>query len=376
MKNNSTPRERWDAALNGGSCEGMVSPLCDDWCFSDIPYYWPFDEADPFPPGHAYHSLSRQMAMGGVCGWDSTFVTAIQFKPTSKTPVWKSKTYNKDGSPNSFTESQIETPYGNLTHVVENSPASHRVVEQWVNTREDYRRLIWYLDRAFDIDMDAAIADGKMLRAAAGNKGLLGTWVPPVYNVFCNTQNMFYHLMDWPDEYEAFLEASLRYTLNMLDVYAKADFDYIFYMIPGTEWVSPGFYEQYVHESSKKIMSRWRSYGKKVMIHSCGHMKLFIENGYFNELMPDIFETLSTPPVGNVPDLKWGRERLHKDIITKGNLELDIMLEGSEEDVRNGVRRIKEQARGTRHVVGLSDNLLPGTPLANCLAFTEESRRV
>ena len=370
-----SPRERWNAVFEGGSSEGMVSPLCDNWCFHDVEYYWPFDEPDPYPVGYKHHYLSRQMAMGGICGWDSTFLDSIHFLPTDKAPVWTSKTYKESNNPNTFTETRIETPYGDLSNIAENSPVSRRNVKEWLTTKEDYQKLIWYFDHALEIDIDAAIKEGKMLRAAVGEKGLLGTWIPPAYNQFSNTEEMFFHCIDWKDEYEAFLDASLRNILNRLDIYAKADFDYIFFMIPGTEWNSPDFFERYVRTSSKKIADTWRSYDKKIMIHSCGHMKLFIEKGYINELKPDIFETLSEPPVGNLPSLRWAREKVDASIVTKGNIGLDILLEGSEYDIREAVNRVKEQTRGTLHVVGTSDNLLPGTPLKNCLAFTEESRK-
>jgi len=375
VKLTDNSRDRWEALLNDGSVDGMVSPLCGDWCFSDTPYYWPYEEPDPFPPGHIHHFLGSQMAMGGVCGWDSLFVTAINFIPTDKTPVWTSQINQKSGSRNTITESIIETPYGDLTQMLENGAASQRILKHWLNERDDYNKLIWYLDNAWNIDLNAAYAEGQMLVKTVGKKGLIGTWVPPVYNQFGHSEEMFFHCMDWPDEYNAFLDASLRYTLKKLEIYANAGFDYIFYMIPGTEWVSPGFYDEYIRESSKIIINVWKSYGKKVMIHSCGQMKLFIEKGYFNELKPDIFETLSEPPVGNVPSLKWARDLLDSKIITKGNIGLDILLNGNADDVREAVYHVKEQTRGTRHVIGLSDCILNGTPLVNCLALTDESRK-
>ena len=72
--------------------------------------------------------------------------------------------------------------------------------------------------------------------------------------------------------------------------------------------------------------------------------------------------------------MRWARERLDPDIVTKGNIPLDVLLQGTAEEVRTEVQRVKEEARGYRHVVGLSDNLLENTPLRNCLAFVEESR--
>jgi len=43
---------------------------------------------------------------------------------------------------------------------------------------------------------------------------------------------------------------------------------------------------------------------------------------------------------------------------------------------REEVRRVREQTRGTRHIVGLSDGVLANTPLANALALVDEARRL
>jgi len=121
--------------------------------------------------------------------------------------------------------------------------------------------------------------------------------------------------------------------------------------------------------------AHWRKRGGFILWHSCGHVKAFVEMGAFNDLMPEILETLSERPVGNLPSLQWAREKLDPKIATKGNLPLNILLQGSTEDVRADVRRIRAQTAGTRHIVGLTDDLLKNTPLANALAFVDEARK-
>ncbi len=54
------------------------------------------------------------------------------------------------------------------------------------------------------------------------------------------------------------------------------------------------------------------------------------------------------------------------------NVPLNVLLEGTPDDVRRAVARVKDETRGWRHIVGLSDDLLHATPLANALAFVEE----
>ena len=57
-------------------------------------------------------------------------------------------------------------------------------------------------------------------------------------------------------------------------------------------------------------------------------------------------------------------------------MPLDVLLQGTEEGVRSEVRRVKEETQGYRHIVGLSDDILHNTPLANCLALVDEARQL
>jgi hypothetical protein len=368
-------REKWDGLFNGGSADRMVSPLCDSWRL-DIPYTWPFDCQDPYPPGHKYHSLSMQMAMAGFCGWDPMFIAGLSIGYTKDALTGRTKHYNKPGSNHKYEETRIETPYGDLTYVIARSDKTHREEKNWLTTKEDYQKIIWLMkERISSLDKDTAIADGKAMLKAVGNKGILGTFVAPPHNVFQNTNDMFYHLADWPDEYMEYMDTAEEYQMQLLDIYAEAGFDYIFIGMDGTDFLSPWFVEQYVLPPAKRLMAHWRKSGGKVMWHTCGHAGIYLEKGYFNDLQPDILETLSEPPVGNVKSLKWARELTNKNIITKGNMALDILLEGTEEEVRESVAHIKEQTKGYRHIVGLSDAVLENTPLKNCLAFVDEARR-
>jgi len=69
------------------------------------------------------------------------------------------------------------------------------------------------------------------------------------------------------------------------------------------------------------------------------------------------------------------RERLSQAMVTKGNVPLNILLEGTTDQVRAAVRRVRQETEGYRHVVGLSDDLFKNTPLANARAFVDEARK-
>jgi uroporphyrinogen-III decarboxylase len=187
---------------------------------------------------------------------------------------------------------------------------------------------------------------------------------------------MFYHLADWPDAFEDLHQATRELAFRQIETLRKAGFDYLFYCVDATEWISPAFFLEWILEDTRRLFARWRELGGFVIWHSCGKVATFVERGFYNELAPEVLETLSEPPVGDLPSLRWARERLDRSIITKGNIGLDVLLQGSEEEVRREVRRVRDETAGYRHVVGLSDDILKNTPLRNARALVEESRSI
>jgi uroporphyrinogen-III decarboxylase len=185
----------------------------------------------------------------------------------------------------------------------------------------------------------------------------------------------FYHLADWPDAFEELHQANRDLCFRHLETLGNAGYDYLFYCVNGTEWISPGFFRQYILEDTREIFRRWRAMGGFILWHSCGRLARLVENGFYNDLKPEILETMSEPPVGDLPSLKWARERLDPGIATKGNVPLNILLLGTEEDVRGQARRIRSETEGYRHIIGLSDDILKGTPEANAKALVDETRK-
>ena len=227
-----------------------------------------------------------------------------------------------------------------------------------------------------DYDEDMAIEDGKNIRNGMGDRGVLGTWFgPPIVNLQ-NREEIYYHMVDWPELFEELHAVTSELAFKKLETLRKAGFDYLFYCVSGTEWISPDFFRKYILENTRKILGSWQDQGGFTLWHSCGHLKIFINEGFYNELKPEILETLSVPPVGDLPSLRWARERLAPEIITKGNVPLNVLLQGTEEEVRSEVRKVKEETQGYRHIVGLSDDILHNTPLPNCLAFVNEARQL
>jgi hypothetical protein len=193
------PREKWKLLLSGGDAGPMVSPLCDDWSL-DIPYRWPYEGPDPFPPGHRRHMLSQQMAMAKICGWDGMFISNIDFLSRNRDIETASRTWEAAGL--TTIETRIETPYGPLSSVMTRSHDTSHTDKEWLETQDDYRKAIWLAGQWLDYDEDDAIGQGRELIEQIGDKGVFGTWVDSPIVLFVNTPQVFYHCTDWPDAFE------------------------------------------------------------------------------------------------------------------------------------------------------------------------------
>lgn len=368
-----TGREKWQRFLAGEDVGQMVSPLCDKWT-ADFPYEWKLDEPEPFGEGDTNYILSQQIMMAEIFKWDPLFLGAIDFQPKNQDARVIETREERDGGITRIT-STIHTPYGDLTQVQDSNGETLGLIKDYLEDEEDFKKMIWYTEQLTDFDEEAALSQGKKIRAAVGERGMLGTWVGTSAKMMEDITLMFYHEMDYPDEFEALYEARKIMQKKQLEIYRKAGFDYLFFVIPGTEWVSPTFFENWMYEEIGEIINDWRAKGGFTVWHTCGLEKVFMEKGYYAQLKPDIFETLSEPPVGNLPSLKWGREQLPAEIITKGNIPLDIALMGTPEEIREQVRYVKESTRGYRHIIGFSDNVLENTPHENLIAFVDEARK-
>ena len=79
----------------------------------------------------------------------------------------------------------------------------------------------------------------------------------------------------------------------------------------------------------------------------------------------DLFETLSPPPVGNISDLAHAREILDPQICTRGNIGLDLLLNGTVEEIEAATIKIIEATEHHKHMVAASDYLFYDIGLDN-----------
>ena len=364
-----TPREKWFAYFQGDDVGAMVAPLVDNWALAEA-YYWPYDEPEPFPAGHAQHALGGQMAMARVCGYDPLFYAGMPFVYSHGiTP----RVEERQQAGRRIIETFTDTPYGALHSIVEVSKTQH-VVKAEVQSKDDYPKMLWFVQQQAKWVRDASIVRGRAITDAVGNKGLIGTWWGPPKTPGVHQEDQYVHMAEYPELYAEILEALFQVDLAKLEIVRAMGFDFLFHCVDGTEWISPNYFEQWVAPYTAQYFDRWRELGGVIVWHSCGHLKEFVQRRYYDAHLPEILETLSEAPFGNLPSLRWARERIDPRIATKGNIDLQLIHDGPVEAIRAEVQRVKAETTGYRHIVGASDDILDGTPLAHMRAFVEEAR--
>jgi uroporphyrinogen-III decarboxylase len=76
-----------------------------------------------------------------------------------------------------------------------------------------------------------------------------------------------------------------------------------------------------------------------------------------------------------VDDLRTARASIDCSIVTKGNIDLGLLLEGSPEACAAAAREVLDATAGYPHLVGAADAILYGTPVENVRAVEEVCRQ-
>jgi hypothetical protein len=134
---------------------------------------------------------------------------------------------------------------------------------------------------------------------------------------------------------------------------------------------SPDMVEKYVIDFLVERRRAVRDLGALFYLHECGKMQDLIDKGYYRRLGPDILEGFQPPPSGDITDLGAAARGLPKSIVTKGNLDLNFLLNARPDEVRDAAVTAMAGIKGRRHIMGGSCSALPGTPLANLSAMVE-----
>ncbi|MCP4401324.1 MAG: hypothetical protein GY801_29000 [bacterium] len=217
----------------------------------------------------------------------------------------------------------------------------------------------------------------------AGAEGLAvfgGMWCPFFHLVadFFGMENYFIKMHTHPAVVDAVTE-------RIVDLYLEANKRCFEVMAPkldaaffGNDFgsqqdllISPRAFKKFVLPSFTKLIDQMKSYGLKVVLHSCGSIvkviPLLIEAG------TDVLHPIQAKAAGMEAE---ELARQFKDaVIFMGGVDTQELLPfGNPEDVRQDVRRLKNLF-GEHFIVSPShEALLPNVSIENVIAMSEEAR--
>lgn len=211
----------------------------------------------------------------------------------------------------------IPTPLGELTaryktgmHNISGSGLIQ--TEYFVKEEKDYEPMIWLLDHTqFSINSSGYFQAEMLL----GDEGMTHAWTdePPYMGLqyLLGYLNWSLHQYDYPDLFQALLDAYERMQMRRFDILVNAPQNDLINIGNLSGNFSPAKYEQYMKPYFDSLAERLRRAGKSVTIHA--DALNLMEHIY---LMPgpwvNVIEAFTPPPVGNLSLAEarraWGEE--------------------------------------------------------------------
>lgn len=277
---------------------------------------------------------------------------------------WKSEILFKNDSEKIY-KSTLFTKLGNLTkRIREISGKSSYIIESPIKTEEDYNKLIWWLKTARKYT-DYITYKYRKFREKIGKENLIRFEFPLPFEVmyWIPREDAIYHLYDWPDTFRKFEEEALETMLILMQAAVKGGANLIFHGSVGTELYNEDIFVKHMLKSSIMISSISKRLKVLNIYHCCGKVEKWIDKGYINDIRPNIFESLTAPPLGDIENERQYREKLCKEICTRGNLDLGLLVNGNLENIKTEIIKTIKNIRGFKHIISGTCECLYGTTI-------------
>lgn len=255
----------------------------------------------------------------------------------------------------------LNTPVGSLTRkVVETKKEGSFQPKYAVTTEDDFRVMEYYIDALVDADYEKVTKQTKKASDIIGNKGALSVqWAVQPYELFCfpDTVNTVFIHNDYQERCNKIMDKIVKIDKKLFKAVSLGGAEFIFLGAPAAEMISPDIYERLIIPYSQIVTSDAHDSGLMVYSHICSPIEPFLSMGFYNRMGIDLFETLSPPPVGNVKSLSDAFTKIDPSICTRGNIGLDVLLNGTTDDVREKTIEALEASKGRKHIIAASDYL-------------------
>lgn len=215
----------------------------------------------------------------------------------------------------------------------------------------------------------------RALRQRVGDDGVivLGHPHPSWLGYQISPAMIFYHWHDFQKTFIRSMEALYAASLFVMTIALEEGIDFMSDSSYGLEMTSPTLFAAMDLPYIQKF-ARWtHERGGLFWYHNCGFTRKLIQGRVFNTLGADVIETIAPPPEGD-NDLAESRRHLAAHICSKGNLNLQLLRDGSPQQVSEKTRAMVQAVAGWRHIFSTADAVLTGTPPENFIAFVATAR--
>lgn len=285
---------------------------------------------------------------------------------------WETRTESEDGD--RVTYRRLDTPFGEIRWKLHERKHSGLTPMTYPVTIDDSLDVVaWYADRFYEGIPYIPELLGPLLEQALPHGAVSVQWNVQPFELLglASVPDLVMHAMTDPARYRQVCDRIRDVNIEALKAVYGCGADFIFLGGPGAEMMSPKLYESFIVPDSQQITTAAHAIGGLIYSHICSPIEPFLSKGYYNQMGLDLFETLSGPPVGNVEDLGEARRTLDPAMCTRGNVGLDVMLNGTPDDVHRATQAVLNATAGTKHMVAASDYLFYDIPLENVRAVVE-----
>ena len=262
-------------------------------------------------------------------------------------------------------------------HTVEAKISGFFQTKYLITEEDELAVLDYYLDRLLEVTDFTPVTDHvKNCRNIAGEDEAVNIqWAMQPYELLCfpDTMNTAIFALEHRGLFIKMMDKILEIDERLIKAVALGGSDFIFLGGPGSEMISPKYYEDFLVPYSKIITTAAHKENLMIYSHICSPIEPMLTKGYYNQMGIDLFETLSPEPVGNIKSLEDAFNKLSPDICTRGNIGLDKLLlcsPGEIRDVAAGIVATAEKC-GRKHILAASDYLFYDVPEENIHAMCD-----
>jgi len=238
----------------------------------------------------------------------------------------------------------VDTPRGLLFQVERTSPArrGRYPVKHWIEDVGD-------LERFLSIPTEICrpeVEDFLRKRNEMGEKTAMHVELddPVCVAGYFNTQTWPLLCVEEEAKVTAVVEVMFERIYGLVEYLLEAGVGPVFHF-SGPEYsipplLPPRYFEKFVVRYDKPLVELIHRHGCLTIIHCHGRVSRFLER--FGEIGMDGLNVLEGPPMGDV-DMGDAKRRIGGQVCLCGNIEYDRLERGTEEEIKDRVRKIIEQ---------------------------------